>query len=104
MNKQDLLKIIIGELHAQLDVLAHCAHDAELESKQETDVAPSQVDHRALEASLLAKVQGERVKEAQDTIEVFKQFPIKLFKKQDPIQPSALVELEHLGENPIFIS
>ena len=102
VNKNKLKDKIITELESQLNVLSHSADDAKTESFQETNVPLSQTDHRALEAGLLAKAQTQRVEQFQNVIQLFKNLPVKDFQSNDEIQPSALVELEHLGKTHFY--
>ncbi|SMF76705.1 GreA/GreB family elongation factor [Pseudobacteriovorax antillogorgiicola] len=99
MNKKNLLEKIICELEQRLVILTHSAADADRESQQEQNVPLSQIDHRALEASMLASAQLERVREAQQVIQVYRQLPVRPFQLGDEVQPSALVELEHDGRS-----
>ena len=101
MDKNIVKEKIVEELRKQLRVIEHSAMDAEEESNT-SDIAPSQSDHRSLEASMLARVQSGRMLEAQKVLDIFCKMPIKNFSHLDEIQPSALVELEHNGKAHFF--
>lgn len=99
---KNLVKVkIIEELENQLKILVTSAHEAEQESQQ-IGIAPSQHDHRSLEASMLADAQSGRVLEAQEVVKIFKNLPLRDFSDHDEILPSALIEVEHNGESHFY--
>ena len=98
MVKEDLLARIVETLEDEIHVIDQSVQDAENESQQEKDVPASQIDHRSLEAGLLAKAQSVRAESARNQLAALKALPMKDFGHDDAIGLSALVELEHDGD------
>lgn len=102
MKKQDIMGKILAYLEDEIHTLDQYVLDAECESLQEQNVPASQIDHRSLEAGLLAKAQTVRVNIARNQLSALKTLNIKNFKKDEDIGISALVELEHDGETHYY--
>ena len=98
MKKSNLLKRIIGALHDSLAVLEKAARAAHAEATHESSKAENKYDTRGLEAAYLAGGQARQAREILESIQVYGSLPVKEFGATDPIDLSALVELETAGE------
>jgi transcription elongation GreA/GreB family factor len=98
MKKSDLLKRIIEALHDSLAVLEKAARAAHAEATHESSKAENKYDTRGLEAAYLAGGQARQAKEILESIKVYGSLSLREFGTADPIDLSALVELETAGE------
>jgi transcription elongation GreA/GreB family factor len=97
MNKAELLKKIVAGLNENLEVLAKAARASHAEATHESSRAESKYDTRGLEAAYLAGGQARQAKETLDAIKVYDALPLLNFRAGDPIDLTALVELEADG-------
>ncbi len=102
MKKEEIMGRILATLEDEIHTLDQSVTDAECESLQEDNVPASQIDHRSLEAGLLAKAQTVRVNAARGQLAALKSLNIKNFGKDEDIGLTALVELEHDGHTHFY--
>jgi transcription elongation GreA/GreB family factor len=98
MNKNQLLKEIVASLSRSLSVLEGAARASHAEATHESSKAESKYDTRGLEAAYLAGGQARQAREILDSIKVYESLSLKRFGPGEPIDLSALVELEMEGE------
>jgi transcription elongation GreA/GreB family factor len=101
MNKQSLLQNVIELLELELRNARLAASSAHEAATAEENRPENQYDTRALEASFLARGQAARVAELELAIRVLRQFPLKPFTNEDPIQTGALVTVECDGSEQL---
>jgi transcription elongation GreA/GreB family factor len=94
MNKVHLIEKIIANLNESLDVLEKAARASHAEATHESSKAESKYDTRGLEAAYLAGGQARQAKEIQDSIKIYQALTPKEFAADEPIDLTALVELE----------
>ena len=94
MNKTKLLERIVAQLSEAFAVLERAAKTSHAEATHESSKAENKYDTRGLEAAYLAGGQARQAKEILDSIELYRSLPIKAFEPGDPIDLTALVELE----------
>ena len=94
MNKTALIKKIIATLDAELEMYAKSARAAHEEATHEQSRAENKYDTRGLEASYLARGQGNQIAETLKARKEFHSLKPRHFGKDDPIDIGALVELE----------
>ncbi len=94
MKKSQLIKLIIASLTDSLEVLAKAARASHEEATHESSKAESKYDTRGLEAAYLAGGQARHAKEIQDSIELYRELAPKNFAADEPVDVTALVELE----------
>jgi transcription elongation GreA/GreB family factor len=97
ISKSDLIGRIIEALHDSLAVLEKAARTAHAEATHESSKAENKYDTRGLEAAYLAGGQARQAKEILESIKVYGSLKVKEFAPMDPIDLSALVELETDG-------
>ncbi len=97
MNKAELLKQIIAKLIESLAVLDKAARASHEEATHESSKAESKYDTRGLEAAYLAGGQARQAKELMDSIKLYSTLRTKDFPGDQPIDLTALVELESDG-------
>ena len=102
MNKRSLVKKIITELRAELESYARAARSAQAEATHEQNKAENKYDTRGLEAAYLAGAQSRQAAEAQNAIESFEKLLLREFTAGEPIDLSALVEVEAGRERSCF--
>ncbi|MDB6026614.1 MAG: hypothetical protein JWM68_2837 [Verrucomicrobiales bacterium] len=98
MNKQTLIKKIVKQLVTELELYTKAALAARAEATHEQSKAENKYDTRGLEASYLARGQSKQAAEIMQAIEQFEMLTARKFGAKDPIDISALVELETKGE------
>jgi hypothetical protein len=94
MNKIELVALIVEKLSAELAALEGAARSSLEGAVHDDAVAQGKYDTYGLEASYLAGAQAGRVKELRAGIGALRAMPLDSFGPEDPIRPSALVELE----------
>ena len=102
MNKAALLKQIIARLNENLETLTKAARASHAEATHESSRAENKYDTRGLEAAYLAGGQARQAKETIDAIEVYADLPILNFAARDPIDVTAVVELEADGTRSTY--
>jgi len=94
MNKRELLNQIIVSLRESLEVLQNAARASHAEATHESSKPENKYDTRGLEAAYLAGGQARQAREILDSIKIYSAMEAKAFGPIDPIELSALVELE----------
>jgi transcription elongation GreA/GreB family factor len=103
-DKRALIKKIIAQLTAGLEVYAKAARAAHAEATHESSKAENKYDTRGLEASYLARGQSKQAAETVQAIEDFEALPLRNFAATDEIEVGAFVELKaKRGSNFYFI-
>lgn len=102
MKKAQLLKRIVASLVASLGVLEKAARASHAEATHESSKAESKYDTRGLEAAYLAGGQARQAKEIRDSIQLYESLPIRHFAPGDPIDLTALVELDTEGTRSAY--
>src|ERR1700693_6517687 len=94
MKKAQLIKQIVASLTESLGVLEKAARASHEEATHESSKAESKYDTRGLEAAYLAGGQARQAKEIMDSIKLYESLTAKEFGPADPIDLTALAELE----------
>jgi transcription elongation GreA/GreB family factor len=102
VNKHDLIKKIIAQLTAELELYFRAARAAHSEATHEQSKAENKYDTRGLEASYLARGQSRQAAEIAQAIKQFEALAVRDFGPKDPIDIGALVELEMKGERFLY--
>jgi hypothetical protein len=97
IKKSELIERIIEALHNSLAVLEKAARAAHAEATHESSKAENKYDTRGLEAAYLAGGQARQAREILESIKMYGSLEVKEFGASDPIDLSALVELETEG-------
>lgn len=93
-SKKELVQSFITQLEADLESIAEAARATLDAATNEESKAENQYDTRALEAGYLAGAQAKRVKELKDVLGLFQNLEFKDFASTEPVQSTALVEVE----------
>jgi len=102
MKKSELIKHIIASLAKSLDVLEKAARASHAEATHESSKAESKYDTRGLEAAYLAGGQARQAKELLDSISIYEALITRNFSASDPVDLTALVELEVDGTPNLY--
>lgn len=102
MNKRVLIQKIIAQLDAELAAYAVSARAAHADATHEQSRAENKYDTRGLEASYLARGQSRQAAETEQARAMFAALELRDFGPEDPIDLSALVEVERGGERDWF--
>ncbi|MDB6066370.1 MAG: hypothetical protein JWR26_2578 [Pedosphaera sp.] len=102
MKKNQLLKQIVASLTENLGVLERAARASHAEATHESSKAENKYDTRGLEAAYLAGGQARQVKEIMDAIALYDSMVAKDFGPTDPIDLTALVELDTDGVSSTY--
>ena len=94
IKKSDLISSIVEALHESFAVLEKAARAAHAEATHESSKAENKYDTRGLEAAYVAGGQARQAREILDSIKVYGSLLVKEFGATDPIDLSAVVELE----------
>jgi transcription elongation GreA/GreB family factor len=94
MDKGQILKRIVAKLNESVGLLAKAAKASHAEATHESSKAENKYDTRGLEAAYLAGGQARQAKEMRDAIEMYETISIQDFTSGEPIDLTALVELE----------
>jgi transcription elongation GreA/GreB family factor len=102
LNKQILIDEIIATLERELEGTMQSARDARSGATDEQNKAENKYDTRGLEASYLADGQSRQALETMQSIQLFRNLPLRDFSANDAIELGALVELEHGRETTAY--
>jgi len=102
VNKHALVRKIISQLAGELEHYAKAARAAHAEATHEQSKAENKYDTRGLEASYLARGQSLQAAGVVQAREEFESLAVRDFGPADPIDLSALVELEMKGERSFY--
>ncbi len=94
MDKAKLKRQIMVCLNESLVVLEKGARASHAEATHESSKAESKYDTRGLEAAYLAGGQARQAKEVLDSIKSYEALPVRDFAPDEPIDLTALVELD----------
>ena len=94
IKKTELLARIVEVLHNNLAVLDKAARASHAEATHESSKAENKYDTRGLEAAYLAGGQARQAREILESIKVYSALLLKEFGATEPIDLSAVVELE----------
>jgi transcription elongation GreA/GreB family factor len=97
MEKAQIIIQIVASLSESLGVLEKAARASHAEATHESSKAESKYDTRGLEAAYLAGGQARQAKEILDSIKLYEAMTTKNFAGNEPIDLTALVELEAGG-------
>ena len=101
-NKRALIKKIVTQLTAELEVYFRAAHAAHAEATHEQNKAENKYDTRGLEASYLAHGQSKQALETRAAIAAFENLEARKFGASEPIELGALVEVEQKGQHTLY--
>jgi len=102
MNKSKLIKQIVAGLSESLATLEKAARASHEEATHESSKAESKYDTRGLEAAYLAGGQARQAREILDSIERYEALKAKDFAEDEPIDLTALVELDTNGSSALY--
>ena len=102
VNKTTLVSKILAHLSAELALYDKAARAAHAEATDEQNKAENKYDTRGLEASYLARGQSRQAAEVTEAIDQFRMLALRAFGPTDPIDLTALVEVELRGEKNLF--
>ena len=102
MNKALLIQQIVASLRESLGVLEKAARASHAEATHESSKAESKYDTRGLEAAYLAGGQARQAKEILDSIKLYDTLTTRDFSGDEPIDLTALVELDAGGARSLY--
>jgi transcription elongation GreA/GreB family factor len=102
MNKALLIKQIVARLTESLGVLEKAARASHAEATHESSKAENKYDTRGLEAAYLAGGQARQAKEILDSIQIYEALETRAFDAGEPIDLTALVELDADGTRSFY--
>lgn len=102
MKKAQLLKQIIASLTESLSHLEKAARASHEEATHESSKAESKYDTRGLEAAYLAGGQARQAREILDSIKLYEAMTVKEFAPDEPVDLTALVELDTDGTRATY--
>ena len=100
--KTKLVQQIVASLAESVAVLQKAARASHAEATHESSKAENKYDTRGLEAAYLAGGQARQAKEILDSIKLYESLALKDFAPGEPIDLTALVELESDGARSAY--
>jgi transcription elongation GreA/GreB family factor len=102
MYKQKLVNRIIEHLSESLGVLEKAARASHAEATHESSKAENKYDTRGLEAAYLAGGQAKQAREILESIKIYETLAVKDFAPREPVDLTALVELDSDGTRALY--
>src|SRR5690349_8797282 len=102
MNKRAIVKKIISKLTEDMELSIKAARTAHEEATHEESKAEDKYDTRGLEAAYLAGGQARQAAEIEKSIAQYESLALAKFGAKDPIDLTALVEMESDGERIFY--
>jgi len=102
VKKAHLISQIIARLSESLSVLEKAARASHAEATHESSKSESKYDTRGLEAAYLAGGQARQAREILDSIQVYQSLAVKDFAPGEPVDLTALVELDSDGSQFLY--
>src|SRR3954467_3148563 len=102
IKKARLLEKIVASLTENLGLLEKAARASHAEATHESSKAESKYDTRGLEAAYLAGGQARQAMEILNAIKLYHSLPVRDFAASDPIDLTAVVELDAGGSRSIY--
>lgn len=103
MNKKIILDLFKTQLENELQLLEAQIKQTRDEATHEESKPENEYDTRALETGYLVKAQSKRLLDAKETLAVFKHAVVKDYTVNDPIGPTALVEVNIQNKPTLFL-
>ena len=103
MQKVELIQEIIARLSDSLALLEKAARASHAEATHESSKAESKYDTRGLEAAYLAGGQARQAREILDSINLYGALSVRDFAPEEPIDLTALVELDVNGTRALYL-
>jgi hypothetical protein len=102
MNKAELVQAIIAQLREKVGRSVGAAKAAHAEATHEESRAEDKYDTRGLEAAYLAAGQARQLEDMANAVREFSRMTVCKFGPTDPIDVSALVELQAGKEKALY--
>ena len=102
MNKRAIVRKIIAKLTDDMALSLKAARTAHEEATHEESKAEDKYDTRGLEAAYLAGGQARQAAETEKAIAAYESLALQKFTAKDPIDLTALVELELDDERTFY--
>lgn len=102
MDKRELIEALRVQLESDKVVLLAAAKATYEAATHEESKPENEYDTRGLEASYLAGAQAKRIAEIEELLVIIKHLNLKNFTKDDKINATALVEVEHNNKHTLF--
>jgi hypothetical protein len=93
INKAQLIEMLMAQAEKELQAARDSAQETYEAVTNEESKPENEYDTRAIEASYLAMAQSKRISELEELVTTYKFVQLKDFTENDPIGPSALVEV-----------
>ena len=102
ITKRTILQLIIQELGLELENLAGASRAMHADASDEQNKAEDQYDTRGLETAYLASSQARAATETESALATYQSLTLQKFGPTDPIDLTALVELESPGGRDLY--
>ncbi|HVM60398.1 MAG TPA: GreA/GreB family elongation factor [Verrucomicrobiae bacterium] len=102
ISKHIIVQGIIDRLTAQLATLAGASRAMHADASDEQNKAEDKYDTRGLETAYLASSQARLATETEQALAAYQNIELRKFGKDDPIDVTALVELESTGARTFY--
>ena len=102
MNKGEIIRKVVAQLVAELELLTKAARASHSEATHESSKAENKYDTRGLEASYLARGQSRQAAEVMQAIAEFEKLNARPFNPHEEIDVGALVLTEAAREKSAY--
>jgi len=102
ITKSVLREKIVAQLTENIGLLEKAAQASHAEATHESSKAENKYDTRGLEAAYLAGGQARQLREIVESMELYVSLPLRDFQPDEPIDITALVDLEMDGVRSLY--
>jgi hypothetical protein len=102
ISKAAILRQIIDQLTEQLAALAGASRAMHADASDEQNKAEDQYDTRGLETAYLASSQARLATETEEALADYQALELQKFRRDMPIDLTALVELDLKGKRTLY--
>jgi transcription elongation GreA/GreB family factor len=103
IDKIALFQEIRRRLEEELAIIVQAAKSAHEAATHEESKAEDSHDTRGLESSYLAGAQAQRAAEIQQIIHYYRTIEPRVFKKDEPSAPTAVIEIEFNKKKTLYL-
>ena len=102
ITKRTIVQLVIKQLGQELESLAGASANMHADASDEQSKAEDQYDTRGLETAYLASSQARLATETEAALAAYQALTLQKFAPADPIDLTALVELESHGARDLY--
>ena len=102
ITKRTIVQQVVKQLGRELENLAGASRNMHADASDEQNKAEDQYDTRGLETAYLASSQARLATETEAALAAYQTLKLRKFAPADPVDLTALVELESRGARDLY--